>query len=242
MGRAFVYERFGIPRRYPDMSMMKKLTAAVLVAVLSLTLVFGAFAATSPVEPQDPTNPNYDPATQTDIETISGTTVKSKIGDTVTTIIIKQDPSNPSTSTVIGKSKDEKGTEVPIDEIGNGKKGVFHTKTGQKIEQVKVKGSSNTVTINPYAFKKSKVKKLELYNKKTQIKKNAFKGTKQKKIAIYLKNAKKASDVQVTKGSFTGLDKGAKIVVSKSKMSASEFNKLVKKLKTAGFTGQIVRK
>ncbi len=230
-------------RKVSNMSFIRKLMAAVLILAMTFGLVVVGNAATSPSEVVEPANPGYDPATDTDTETGDGSTVVYKVGDpTVTVLSVERLPAYPSTKSVYlqnARNKDNK--KVAVTTIGDGKKGVFDSKYGRKFKRVIVKGVTS-VTINKNAFKGSIVTKVELRNQKTKFKKGAFTGTKKTKVEIELKGAKTASDVTVSKGAFDGLDKYSVIYVKKSNMSKAEFNKLVAKLRKAGYTGKFIRK
>lgn len=211
------------------MSYIKKLLAVVLILTMTLGLVVSGYALTSPGG--GPVAPGETVVTE------KGTVTLYDVSDDGTAEVEKvtQDPANPS------KTAKLDGGDNPITSIGDGSKGVFSSKTGKKITKVVV-DSTKRVEITKKAFKGSNVKKIQMKNQKTTIRKDAFSGTKKKTVTLELKSAKKASDIKVSKGSFNGLSSDSRIVVSKANMSKKEFNKLEKKLRDAGFTGSIVRK
>lgn len=201
-----------------------------------------------------PVNPGYGTDTKRDNnsqdhqeQSKSGLVVISDIvsddkGAAVSAIVavINADSETEATiSTARGVYNDE---IVPITQIGGDPKdGVFNRKAGTYITAVTVDSSVEEFMINTGAFQYSNVKTLTVNTKSVRIKKNAFKNTNKKNLTINLTNATKAADVKVGKGSFTGLNKKAKLVVSK-KMSKAQYKKLVTKLRKKGFKGKIVRK
>ena len=225
------------------MSYIKKILAGVLILAMMLGLVV-AGEASSPTDVPTSANPNYDPATGNDTETAqNGVQVVFHINSDGTSTITSVQQSQGTTGTSVNAygGYDENGNYVPAAQVGDGKHGVLNSKLGQKITTFAVNNGDNQVTINANAFKGSKVKTVKINGKKVKIKKNAFKGTKQKTVKIYVKKAKKATDVSVAKGAFNGLSSKSKIYVSKKNMSKKEYNKLVKKLRKAGFKGKVVR-
>ena len=224
------------------MSFIRKLMAAVLILAMTFGLVVVGNAATSPSEVVEPANPGYDLSKNTDTETGDGSKVVYKVGSTTSTVLtVERLEKFPSTRIVyLQQAKDKDNKKVLVSKLCDGKNGIFDSKYGRKILHVIVQKTPD-VTISKGAFKGSKIEKIELRNQKTKFKKDAFKGTKQSKVKIELKGATTAADVTVSKGAFNGLSKKSVISVKKSKMSKSEFDKLVKKLRKAGFTGKIVR-
>lgn len=199
------------------MSYMKRTMALLLALAMSLCLVFSASAATSPT------------AAPTTAPTAAPTTAPTTAPTAAPTIVETVPATGGTDTAVVGET---------IIQVGNGSAGVFDA----AIKKVIINSSAAEVTISTKAFTKSKVKTVEVNTASVRIKKNAFKGTKTKNPTIYINGAKKASDVKVGKGSFTGLSKKAKIVVSKKSMSKKQFNALKKKLRKKGFKGKIVRK
>ena len=135
----------------------------------------------------------------------------------------------------VARNADGKRTDVT--EFGNGKKGVFNSKSGRLVNRVDFKSAKRT-SILKSAFYRSNVARIRVYGK-VWFRKDAFKGTRKKNVEfrIYLK---KASGMKVDSGAFRGLNSKSKMIVTK--MSASEFKKFRKAMKKAGFKGEIVRK
>lgn len=123
-------------------------------------------------------------------------------------------------------------------QVGNGAAGAFDA----AVKTVIVNSAESEVLISTNAFNNSNVKTVEVNTPSVRIAKNAFQGTKTKNAIIKINGAKKAADVKVVKGSFKGLSKKARIVVSKKSMTKKQFKKLKAKLKKKGFKGKIVRK
>ena len=230
-----------------NMGFMKKSLAIVLVVVMTFGVAMTAFAAGSPnVGPDSKdVNPAYDDAKHIDNNTQddAGNKVSSIINDSKNTATLYKVTSITGESgyktVTVNTAQNKDNQKVTITKIGDGKNGVFNSKSGQKVTTVKVQSDAK-VTVSAKAFKGSKVKKIEVSSQKVSIKKNAFNGTKKKNPTITFSGAKKASDITVSKGAFNGLNEKAKIVVKG--MSKKEFNKLKAKLEKAGFTGKITRK
>ncbi len=226
------------------MSYIRKILAGVLILAMMLGLAVVGEAATSPSDVPQPTNPNYDPATGNDTETASnGVQVVYHINNNGTSTIVSVQQTSGSTSTSINAQggHDANGNLVPPTQVGDGKHGVLNSKRGRKITTLTINGGDGKVTINANAFKGAKVKKLKVNSAKVKIKKNAFKGAKQRTVKVYMKQVKKASHVSVTRGAFSGLSHKSRIYVSKKNMSKKEYQKLVRKLRNAGFRGKIIR-
>ena len=216
------------------MRLNKRVMAAVMVGVLTLSSSFAVSAASSPVVGGTTVDPNH-------VDHLEGKTITSDVNVSARTAIVKKAESSKSaevkSAVVFNVARTDSGSKVPITQIGTGKAGVFNSKAGRIITRVTVKSSANVVTIKANAFKGSKVKTLKLNSKKTIINKNAFNKTKAKSPKIYV-NGK----VSAKKGAFKGLSKKAKIIVSKKAYSKKAFKKLKKALKKAGFKGTISRK
>ena len=217
------------------MRLNKKVMAAVMVGVLTMSSSFAVSAASSPVVGQTTVDPNH-------VDHLEGKTITSDVNVSARTAIVKKAESSKSaevkSAVVFNVARTDSGSKVPITQIGTGKSGVFDSKAGRIITRVTVKSSADIVTIKANAFKKSKVKTLKLNSKKTIINKNAFNKTKTKNVKIYV-NGK----LTVKKGAFKGLNSKAKIIVSKKAYKSKKaFNKLKKALKNAGFKGKISRK
>ena len=216
----------------------KKTFAAIVLASSMLFATAASAATTSPVEPPAPT-------TYVDKNTAyhNGSTVVSTVNakGTTATVTKAYANNNKSASKTVNlkNAKNAKGKAVPITVVGNGKTGILNTKKGKKVTTLKL-SSKKKMTVKANAFKGSKIKKV-IVNTKVSLKKNAFKSTGVKNPTITI-NVKKASYVTVAKGAFTGLNKKAKIVVSKKKMTSAQFKILKKKLVKAGFKGTITRK
>ena len=227
------------------MGTFKKVMAILLVMTIALSLMVTASAAGSPTTA--PKNPGYDASSKKDTNTRDhhDNTVVTKINKT-SKVVVKITGKNSNTRSKIvtlkyARNKDNK--KVAITTIGDGKTGVFNTKAGRRVTKVLVKSTAKSVVLSAYAFKGSKVKSLAITSSKVTFKKNTFKGTKTKNPTIIISGSKKkASAFTFKKGAFSGLSNKAKIVVRKNTMTEAQFKKLVKKLKTAGFSGKIVRK
>lgn len=102
---------------------------------------------------------------------------------------------------------------------------------------VKVRGVKYTVTrIKADAFKKcKKTKKVVLPSTLKQIDSRAFTGASKLK-TVTLKSSKSP---KVSKGAFKGLDTKKMTIEVNKKISASEYKKLVKAMRAAGFKGTI---
>ena len=221
--------------------MMKRITAMILVLVLTLGMGVLSFAETSPGEVVTPANPNYDPKTHLDVETAdNGVQVTFYINGSTSTVVDVQATGSGTTVNAYG-GYDENRTYVPAIQVGDGTHGVMNSKKGQKIKTFAINNGDNLVTFKKYAFKGSKASKVKVNGQKSKFEKNAFKGTKKANAKIYLKKAKTAKDITVAKGAFNGLNNKSTIYVSKKNMSKKEYNKLVKKLRKAGYKGKIVR-
>ena len=185
----------------------KKGFAAVIAAVCVTLTSVSAFAATSPSKA--PAAKNY---VDTNKKDHSETTVVSAIntkGTAGTVTKVTTNGGKNHDATVLKVARNASGKAVPITVIGDGKKGVFASKAGKKVKKVTI-SSKSKVTVKAYAFKSSKVKKITISGK-VSIKKNAFKGTGKKNPTIAIK-VKKASNVSVAKGAFSGLNSKAKVV------------------------------
>lgn len=228
------------------MGIKKKVMAVVLIAAMTMSSALTVSAASSPTKG----NKSYNTATKTDSNKQDhiNKTVTSKLGSntkvptSATVVSVKSKAKGKKiTSVVLRSARNKNNKVVAITKVGTGKKGVFNSKSGRRITHVRI-ASSKKVTVSKIAFKGSKVKKLILEGK-TVISKNAFNGTKVKNLKITISGSKKkASAFTFKKGAFKGLNKKAKVIVSKSTMTKKEFKKLQKKLKAAGFAGTIVRK
>lgn len=214
------------------MGLKKRVLAAILASAMVLSTAVTAFAAGSPA------NADYNTETKADENTQdhTGNEVVTKVTKKAATVVKVTGDGENAEDVVLKIARDKNNKKKAITVIGDGKKGVFDSKAGRKVKTVRVK-SSKKVTVKAKAFKGSKVKKL-LSTSKIKFNKNAFKGTKVKalRITVY---AKKASRISFVKGSFTGLSNKAKFVVKG--MSKTEFKKLKKALKAAGFKGKIAR-
>ena len=147
-----------------------------------------------------------------------------------------------STGVVISYARDKKNKKVQITQIGTGKAGVFDSKSGRKLDHVRVASTAKKVIIAKKAFYNSNIKTIRLQSKKVQINKNAFYKTKAKTVKIKIIGSKrKASAFTFQKGAFNGLSKKSTVIVRKGTMTAKEFKKLKKNLQKAGFKGTIKR-
>ena len=220
---------------------MKKLTAIMLVVMMTLGLGVAATADSSPSEVVNPANPNYDVPTRIDTETTDdGSVVEYKIsGDNSTATVV--DAQNPNGNMVkIGSAHDQDNNEVTSIIIGDGSHGILDSKEGRKIITLQTNDTGKKVIFKANAMKGSKINKIIVKNSKAKFEKNVFKSTKQRKVRIHLKNIRKAKDLSVAKGAFKNLKSSSKIYLSK-KLSKKEYKKIVNKLRKAGYTGKIVR-
>lgn len=216
----------------------KKTFAAIVLASSMLFATAASGATTSPGKaPASKTYVDKNTEYHDNSTVVSAVNAKSTAA-TVTKAYANNNKSNAKTVT-LKNAQNAKGKAVPITVVGNGKTGIFNSKKGKKVTTLKL-SSKKKMTVKANALKGSKIKKV-VVNTKVSLKKNAFKSTGVKNPTITI-NVKKASYVTVAKGAFTGLNKKAKIVVSKKKMTSAQFKVLKKKLVKAGFKGTITRK
>lgn len=226
------------------METFKKVIAVALVLVMALGVMMTAYAVESPTA--GPTNPGYDEKTNTETNEQDhfDNVVVTKFESSSKVVVLKATSTGEKGDKVEFRvARNANDEETAITQVGDGKNGVFNSKAGQKITLVNISSTASSVKIAAYAFKGAKVATLKLSGKKVSINKNAFKGTKKTKVTIRIQGSKKkASDFTFSKGAFNGLSKKSKVIVSKSTMTKSEFKKLKKKLRAAGFKGSITRK
>ena len=248
----------------------KKVMVMILALALALSLCVSGFAAGSPTgapssapttaaptsaAPSDaPTTAPTVPAGWYDANTVDhiNKTVNSRIypnGEVgaATVFSVDSQAGLKSAKNVSFKvARDYYTNLIPVTQIGDGTNGVFDSEVGRVVTEARVQSfpvDGSGVTIAEYAFKGSKVKVLKLKSNKITIKKNAFNGTKTKNPVIYIYGSrKKAKAFTFKSGAFKGLNSKAKVYVNPYTMSKTEFAKLKKALKKAGFKGTITRK
>jgi hypothetical protein len=231
------------------MGIKKRIIAAVMVGVLTLSSAFTVSAATngSPIVGKDTEDDNH-------VDHMKNKVVYSKVNSTTNpakAIVYKVTSTKTSKHKAAvdinyARSENNKksSAKIPVTQLGDGKKGVFNSKKGRIIKRVYVKSQAkNGITIAKKAFYGSKVNKITFTAKKVKIKASAFSGTKVENLKIVIKGKKKtAKAFSFAKGAFKGLSSDAKVIVSKKTMSKKQYKKLVKKLRKAGFEGTIKRK
>lgn len=222
------------------MNVKKKLLALVLVFAMVLSFAMPAFAAKSPA------NEGYDTASNLDVNTQDhqNKTVTSKIS-TKSAVVWSVTKTNGANSDYVQLkvARTKENDQKEISHIGDGKKGVFDSQEGRVVKTAVINSAAKQVKILTNAFKGSNVSNLKLQSKKIVIQKDAFKGTKVTNPLIVINGQKKtASSFVFASGAFNGLGKTARICVAGKTMTKAEFQKLIKKLRAAGFTGKIYRK
>ena len=129
-----------------------------------------------------------------------------------------------------------------IRNIGNGETGLFDSKTGSYLKDVVLK-SKKRITVRANAFRNSYVKRLYLSSSFFTLKSGCFTGTNCKSLIITLDDETKYSGrLTFEDGCFDGLSSSAKVIVQKSCAAQVTFNRIKKKLRAAGFPGQIIYK
>ena len=211
---------------------MKKMVAAVLAAVMTMSVAGNALAAEAKASP---TKPAIDGYIDSNTQDHKGNTVVSEINKDEANATKAEYTGSEGKTVWFKDARNSNNELVPITSVGNGKKGVFNSKKGRKITKAIFASSKNTV-VKKLAFKGSKVKTVSVTGEKVTFSKNAFKGTKQKKITLQIKT-KKASSVKLKKGAFNGLTK-----VTVKGLSKKEYNKLLKAAKKAGIKTSIFKK
>ena len=203
------------------MSYIKKILAVVLILAMTLGLVLEAGAAGSPTE-------GYDPATDTYTEKSGTTTVTTKVGEKAVEKV-----ESGEASVTLATSKDAKGQEIQIEQIGDGTDGVFDSAEGRKVTKVTTASKAAQIILAANAFKGSSVKTVVIGSRKTKIRANAFGDA--KNITLDCRKSTRQAQLKFEKGSLKGVKK---IILSK-KLSKSSRAKVLKKLKAAGFTGKV---
>ncbi len=155
---------------------------------------------------------------------------------------------SPSTAPAPSKQNKVEVSQGDMRNVSTSSDGTAAATKVQNRSTVKVAG---TVTVNGVEYKVttlnagaigSKTKNVTISQNTTNFKKGAFKNAKNlKKLKLQCKKGAKASDYKFAKGAFNKkTTKKATIHVGKG-MSKKEFNKLKKKLRSAGFRGKIKR-
>ena len=230
------------------MSIKKRVLTLVLAMAMVIGSAFSVYAATG-----SPTNPGFVAKTNHDVNTQDHgkkATVSTHVGTTVRAVYKVE--AKKGTSTVsLSVARDKKNRKVALTHLGatnlgshgnEGVKGVFNTTAGRRVKTVDIKTTASKFRIGKQAFYGSNVGLLRVVGKNVSFGKDAFNGTKKKDIDIQIcGSGRKASQFTFDKGAFNGLSSKARFLVRSTAMSASEFNKLKKKLIAAGFKGKIVR-
>jgi hypothetical protein len=235
---------------------VKKWIAFVLILVMMAAVVIDVQAAGSPttMPTEEGTNPDYDTTSQQDVNTqdhegdvaVTSEVKTTEDGktDTKDVPVLKIESSGEENNVTLEIARDEDNNPIPITKLGDGETGVFSTKEGQKITDVTI-SSPKKVAVRKNAAKGSKV---ETWNFESKVKlyKNAFKGTKVKDATIKVGNASAKKNFQLMEGCFNGLNKDAKIEISRSAWegkSEKEIEKLekswIKYIQKYGFKGTI---
>ena len=117
------------------MSWMKKLTAIMLVVVMTLGMAVAATADSSPSQVPSSANPNYDPTTRIDTETAgNGAAVEYEIAqDNGSATVVKIEATSDGNMAPIGTAHDENNNEVTDITIGDGTNGVLDKYAKRKV-------------------------------------------------------------------------------------------------------------
>ena len=211
---------------------IKKMMAAVLAAVMTMSAAGSALAAAAP----SPTKPSVDGYVDVNAQDHDGNVVTSEINQDEATAFKAESTGEKGGKTVtFDVARNSKNENVPVTTVGSGKKGLFNSKKGRNITKAIFDSTKNT-TVKKLAFKGSKVKVVTVKGQKVTFSKDSFKGTKQKKITLQVKT-KKASSIKLKKGAFNGLTK-----VTVKGLSKKEYNKLLKAAKKAGIKTSLFKK
>ena len=229
------------------MSIKKRVLTLVLAMAMVIGSAFSVYAATG-----SPTNPGFAAKTNHDVNTQDHgkkATVTSHVGSKVV-MTFKVEAKKGTSSVNLSVARNKKNQKVALTHLGGtygshgneGVKGVFNTTAGRRVKTVDIKTKASKFRVSKQAFYGSNVGLLRVVGKNVSFGKDAFKGTKKKDIDIQIcGSGRKASQFTFDKGAFNGLSSKARFLVRSTAMSASEFNKLKKKLIAAGFKGKLVR-
>jgi len=231
------------------MCMKKKLLSVVLTALMILSMGVSVFATavSSPPKPDDnkPKNPGWVRSSSFDVnhQDHIHNIVKTKIGQkTVVVRSITALKGDAKSEIHLRFARDKDNNRVPITHIGNGETGLFDSKTGSYLKDVVLK-SKKRITVRANAFRNSYVKRLYLSSSFFTLKSGCFTGTNCRSLIITLDDEIKYSGrVTFEDGCFDGLSSSAKVIVQKNCAAQVTFNRIKKKLRAAGFPGQIIYK
>ena len=230
------------------MSIKKRVLTLVLVMAMVIGSAFSVYAATG-----SPTNPGFVAKVGHDVNTQDHgkkATVSTHVGNTVK-VVYKIEAKTGTSSVSLSVARDKKNNKVALTHLGatnlgshknEGVKGVFNTTAGRRVKTLDIKTTASRFRFSKQSFYGSNVGLMRVVGKNISFGKDAFNGTKKKDIDIQIcGTGRKASQFTFDKGAFNGLSSKARFLVRSTAMSASEFNKLKKKLIAAGFKGKIVR-
>ena len=231
------------------MCIKKKLFSVVLTALLILSMGISVFATEerSPGKIPDnkPKNPGWVRSSSFDVnhQDHIHNIVKTKIGQkTVVVRSITALKGDAKSEIHLRFARDKDNNRVPITHIGNGETGLFDSKTGSYLKDVVLK-SKKRITVRANAFRNSYVKRLYLSSSFFTLKSGCFTGTNCRSLIITLDDEIKYSGrVTFEDGCFDGLSSSAKVIVQKNCAAQVTFNRIKKKLRAAGFPGQIIYK
>ena len=220
------------------MRMKKGMIAAALAVVMSL----GSTAAFAAVE-----SPKPEPAPSTyidvNVQDHKKITVTSEITEKEKGHVVKitsdQSSADQSKVVTLRVARTSTNKAVPITYVGDGKNGIFDSKSGRVVERVNLK-SKKKMTLKKNVFKGSKVKKITaIKGTKVKFEGNAFAGTKVTNPSLNL-SVKSSTDYVIKKDAFKGLSNKATVVITCKKKAT--YRLMVKKLKHGGFKGTITWK
>ena len=229
------------------MSIKKRVLTLVLTMAMVVGSAFSVYAATG-----SPTNPGFVEKTNHDVNTQDHrkmSTVTSHVGSTVV-MAFKVEAKTGTSYVNLWVARNKKNQRVGLTHLGGtygshgneGVKGAFNTTAGRRVKTVDLRTPASKFRFSKQAFYGSNVGLLRIVGKNVSFGKDTFNGTKRKDIDIQIcGTGRKASQFTFDKGAFNGLSSKARFLVRSTAMSASEFQKLKKKLIAAGFKGKIVR-
>lgn len=231
------------------MCIKKKLLSVVLTVLMILSMGLSVFATVekSPIAPPDnkPKNPGWVRSSSFDVnhQDHIHNIVKTKIGQkTVVVRSITALKGDAKSEIHLRFARDKDNNRVPITHIGNGETGLFDSKTGSYLKDVVLK-SKKRITVRANAFRNSYVKRLYLSSSFFTLKSGCFTGTNCRSLIITLDDEIKYSGrLTFEDGCFDGLSSSAKVIVQKNCVAQVTFNRIKKKLRAAGFPGQIIYK
>lgn len=231
------------------MCIKKKLLSVVLTVLMILSMGLSVFATVerSPGKIPDnkPKNPGWVRSSSFDVnhQDHIHNIVKTKIGQkTVVVRSVTALKGDAKSEIHLRFARDKDNNRVPITHIGNGETGLFDSKTGSYLKDVVLK-SKKRITVRANAFRNSYVKRLYLSSSFFTLKSGCFTGTNCRSLIITLDDEIKYSGrVTFEDGCFDGLSSSAKVIVQKNCAAQVTFNRIKKKLRAAGFPGQIIYK